>query len=559
MKNWTIGKRIISLCIALTVLGLCLGIASLAGISRTTGALLGANDNYGAGAQELGKAQLLLMELRGSSYLIALPGLSAEIKKQKISAIEQLGPEIETVLRNYDKTGRVDARERPMFDSTAAKTQAFMTALGKFRDLVAAGKENEAATLLEREVNSKYAEVRQAFETEINWNCRQLSSSINAALGNGSFYSEATWALFFVLLATAGTLGFFVVSGVNSALRSSVTDIRSSAEQVSSASGQIAAASDQLAHTSSQQAASLEETSASGQQVSAMTQRNAEHSRTAAGLMTEVDQRVGLANKKLDQMVVSMGEITSSSERIAKIIKVIDEIAFQTNILALNAAVEAARAGEAGLGFAVVADEVRNLAQRCAQAAKDTTSLIEESVTTARNGGVRLDEVAGVMKGITESAVKVKTLVDEVSSGGVEQARGIDQISRALVQMEQTTQQAAANAQQSASASQQLKAQSASMEQIITSLEALFQSGSEPIRQAVPARVTPVVRKPLPASTARPAKPHSVQPTVQKGLLPLQSALGTSRPIAHSAPVPVPAAARDKGSFPLDDSEFQEF
>jgi methyl-accepting chemotaxis protein/methyl-accepting chemotaxis protein-1 (serine sensor receptor) len=151
-------------------------------------------------------------------------------------------------------------------------------------------------------------------------------------------------------------------------------------------------------------------------------------------------------------MVEKMKEIDSSSNKIARIIKVIDEIAFQTNILALNAAVEAARAGEAGLGFAVVADEVRNLAQRCAQAARDTAGLIEDSISTSRDGNARLDQMAGNVRAMTESSTKVKSLVDEVNMGSQEQARGMEQIARAVMQMEQVTQRTAASAEESASA-----------------------------------------------------------------------------------------------------------
>jgi methyl-accepting chemotaxis protein/methyl-accepting chemotaxis protein-1 (serine sensor receptor) len=209
----------------------------------------------------------------------------------------------------------------------------------------------------------------------------------------------------------------------------------------------------------SQQAASLEETSASMEEMAAMTRRNADNSHQAASVVAEASQVVQTANAALSDMVSSMTSIKDSSHRVSKIIKTIDEIAFQTNILALNAAVEAARAGEAGMGFAVVADEVRNLAQRSAQAAKDTAVLIEEAITSSNEGSQRVQQVTGAFSAITSNVTQIKGLVDEVSVASKQQALGIDQVTQTIHQMERVTQNSAATAEESAGAYEQLNAQ----------------------------------------------------------------------------------------------------
>jgi methyl-accepting chemotaxis protein/methyl-accepting chemotaxis protein-1 (serine sensor receptor) len=209
-----------------------------------------------------------------------------------------------------------------------------------------------------------------------------------------------------------------------------------------------------------------------------MARKNSENSRGAADLVTQSQEKFVQTNQSLDQMVVAMGEINTQSGKISKIIKVIDEIAFQTNILALNAAVEAARAGEAGMGFAVVADEVRNLAQRCAQAAKDTAALIEESIAKSNSGQTTVDQVATAIRSITAESAKVRTLVDEVNLGSDEQTRGIEQIGKAITQMEQVTQKTAASAEESASAAEELNAQSETVKEIVGRLTEMVGGGT---------------------------------------------------------------------------------
>ena len=208
-----------------------------------------------------------------------------------------------------------------------------------------------------------------------------------------------------------------VVRVVNRDLRQVALELSEGAEQVAGAASQVSSSSQSLAQGSSQQAASLEETSASSEQISSMMHKSSESSRAAAALVTGSQLKFAETNSSLDQMLTAMGDIHTQSGKIARIIKVIDEIAFQTNILALNAAVEAVRAGEAGMGFAVVADEVRTLAQRCAQAARDTAALIEESIAKSNDGKVKVDQVATAIGAVTVEFGKVKNLVEEVKPG----------------------------------------------------------------------------------------------------------------------------------------------
>jgi methyl-accepting chemotaxis protein len=246
------------------------------------------------------------------------------------------------------------------------------------------------------------------------------------------------------------------------------------------------------------------------------------------------------ANHNLEEMVQSMKEINTSSEKISKIIRVIDEIAFQTNILALNAAVEAARAGEAGMGFAVVADEVRNLAHRSAQAAKDTAALIEESIAKSTEGNKKLQLVAGSIQQVTGSSTQVKVLVDEVDVGSQEQSRGIEQIASAVTQMETVTQRSAASAEESAAASEELAAQAQTLLDVV-----------EKMRQMVGGTATTGLEKATGAQLSSRASAASSATDL--------SSPGRSRPDAGRnrsvVPAPVTTPSRSRDEFPLDDTD----
>jgi len=268
-------------------------------------------------------------------------------------------------------------------------------------------------------------------------------------------------------------LAFFITRGITKPLNRVIEGLNDGAEQVASASGQVSSASQSLAEGAAEQAASIEETSSSLEEMSSMTKQNADNAQQADGLMKDTNQVIVKANESMHELTTSMGEISKANEETQKIIKTIDEIAFQTNLLALNAAVEAARAGEHGAGFAVVAEEVRNLAMRSADAAKNTSELIEGTVKKTKDGSELVSKTNKAFSEVSTSSSKVGELVGEISAASGEQAQGIDQINTAVTEMDKVTQASAANAEETASASEEMNAQAEQMKLFVGDLVAL--------------------------------------------------------------------------------------
>lgn len=262
-------------------------------------------------------------------------------------------------------------------------------------------------------------------------------------------------------------------------LRGIIANLSSGAEQIGSASKQTAQSSQQMAQGANEQASSLEETSSSLEEMSAMINQNAENSKQANSLAVMAREAAVKGNNKMTEMVDAINKIKDSSDETSKIIKTIDEIAFQTNLLALNAAVEAARAGEAGKGFAVVAEEVRNLAQRSAEAARNTSTLIETSKQNAENGVQVTGNVRDSLNEIFEGVDKVSHLVEEVSVASEEQAKGIDQVNTAVAEMNKLTQSNAAHSEETASASEELSAQANELNHMVDVLVEVVEGQSE--------------------------------------------------------------------------------
>ena len=352
-------------------------------------------------------------------------------------------------------------------------------------------------------------------------------------------------AILGLLIGTAAALGFgiFLSSSISKALRRIIDGLSTGGEQVSSASGQVASASQQLAEGASEQASSLEEVSSSLEEMSSMTKQNADNARQADNLMGESKALTTQGNDAMERLGKAILEIKNSSDKTAKIVKGIDEIAFQTNLLALNAAVEAARAGEAGKGFAVVAEEVRSLAQRAAEAAKDTSSLIEESQKNSDSGVSLADEAKKSMVSIAESAQKVAGLVAEIAAASGEQSQGIEQVNTAVAQMDKVTQGNAANAEESASASEELSAQAQALNDMVNELVAMV-NGSSAVRSA---------SSPRPAQHLQHHQPARIAHGTQHPRKQLAASGGK-----HAAPKKNYAVGPEE-VIPFDDDELKEF
>ncbi len=381
------------------------------------------------------------------------------VVRQKPKYLDKAQKHIDNIthLATKIKNQHTKADDQKRMDNIINSTKNYQKALLDYVKYNEAGKE-KGATMV--------AKSHEAIE-KIN---RMVETVEESKQSTSSFLIIFIASLLISSLLIGAVLAWSITKSITKPINSAIASLKEGSHQVFSASGQLSSSSQQLSEGSSEQASSLEEVSSSLEEMASMTKQSAANAKEADTLMVEAKGLVDNGKGAMVKLTDAINEIKGSSDSTAKIIKTIDEIAMQTNLLALNAAVEAARAGEAGRGFAVVAEEVRNLAQRSAEAAKDTAHLIVGSQQNSDNGVTLAEEASKAMDAITDSAAKVAGLVAEISAANGEQAQGIEQVNNAVAQMDGVTQNNAANAEETASASEELSGQAQGLNTIVAEL-----------------------------------------------------------------------------------------
>ncbi len=472
MQRWTVGKRfLIAFSLTFLLIGALMTLyvlqtrqsdQQLERVLHTFNRKLAIGDAVELATTEMQGAQ------RGLVLVYAMKdGASAE---QFVELYERSGNRLDGLVAELEPLAASEAEQAALKTVRDAR-QEWAPGFAEMAELSAAGKIKDAY-----ELRNKNKLVSAAMHTAAKALVEEQKNSL--ALVESESARNYTLSLWLTAVAGVASIAIaalvlWIIRRVNTDLRATVHVLSDGADQIAAVAGQVSESSQTLARGASQQAASIEETSASTEQINSMARRNTENSRATAVMVGETDVRFGHTNRTLDEMVLAMQGISTASEKISKIIREIDQIAFQTNILALNAAVEAARAGDAGMGFAVVADEVRNLAQRSAQAARDTSLLIEDSIGKAQAGSAKVDEATQAIRAIIKDSARMKQLVDEISTGSQEQSRGLQLVSGAIQQMERVTQSTAATAEQTAASAAELSEQSDAVKHAVQNLTEL--------------------------------------------------------------------------------------
>ena len=468
MKNWTIAHRITAGGATVIALLIVVAVTAVVGLRQIDAKAVVIQADSVPSLNQSGAISVIAAQ---GFNLVLLAG-EAQTPGERESYLKQLDDMVAASNATFEAYAKNIAYEedRRDYQVLIEKRDAFRKLRAEYLVLIRAEKKAEANKFLHETLIPAQMEYSKAGDVLSKYNLRsgeEDAASIVATSASTIWTVSAVSAIALLVGVTAGSV---VILGLNKTLRNLGDTLGSGASQVTSAAAQVSSSSQSLAQGASEQAASLEETSSSLEEMAGMTSRNAESANKASELAKQARNAADTGAGDMQAMSTAMTEIKTSSDDIAKIIKTIDEIAFQTNILALNAAVEAARAGDAGMGFAVVAEEVRALAQRSAQAARETADKIEGAINKTAQGVEISEKVSRSLTEIVEKVRQVDQLVAEVSTASREQSQGVSQITTAVAQMDKVVQGNAAGAEESASAAEELNAQSFALQEAVAEL-----------------------------------------------------------------------------------------
>lgn len=531
MSQWTIARRfivatasLIIICLMSNIINYIQFLDTQKDLSRMREDCVPGTSLAGEMAEHMEKAQVHL--------LMVQVAISPEEQVIAAKEFEEVHAAYAAELAAYEKT-ITQADDRANYDDLIQKDTAYAKLSKEYLDLVLAGNTAEVDRQLDSALDPAYEALSKQMGVVLEWNVAAANEVVTNMANDANRANRIAWVVTVAALITGFVLSGITIYSTKQILSLVVHDLKEGTQQVLAAARQSSASSQNLADGASEQAAALEETSSTMEELTSMTKRNSEHAQAAHALAREASEAASQGTEEVRMMNQAMSDIKSASEGIAKIIQTIDGIAFQTNLLALNAAVEAARAGEAGAGFAVVADEVRNLAQRCAQAAKETAEKIEDAIDKTAQGVSISAKVTEAFAGITEKTKQMETLSTEVAQASREQSTGIDQINIAITQIDGVTQTISANAEETAAAAEELTAQSVAMTKSVSDLAVLLgEAGNGELsmsENALAAREHTVI-----------PKAHKVKPPASRG-----GHCATPRLAIASRPAATPESVRD--------------